>query len=127
MWAAADFAAANHRHVRLCREVWAPWAAAGRHALESKAHAAFIEEMQSLGRRALRGWHRAARLEVESREEAVRRDDLFTKVGSTGLTALVFSAWNSNTMNRFQTCSNFALSIAMYCTPTPRLARGSKR
>jgi hypothetical protein len=79
---AADSAAAAHRHLCICRQVWKPWALAARTALETKAHASFVEELAGVGRRALRGWHRAARNAADAREEATRRDDLFTKVGA---------------------------------------------
>ena len=64
---------------------WRAWTAAAKPGIDAsraRARAAWLEETQALGRRALTEWSVAARATGEARRRAERKDALFVKVGA---------------------------------------------
>ena len=78
-------ARATRRATRSLLRAWRAWTAAAKPGIDAsraRARAAWLEETQALGRRALTEWLVAARATGEARRRAERKDALFVKVGA---------------------------------------------
>ena len=82
---AAIDSCATRRATRILVHTWRAWTAAAKPGIDAsraRARAAWLEETQALGRRALTEWSVAARASGEARRRAERKDAPFVKVGA---------------------------------------------